>query len=236
MAYTIGKPTIGIGVTTYKRKHLLKECLDNIHKFTERPFKIYVAEDTDADRRGIALRKNECLEHLKDCDYVFLFDDDCYPKRSGWTEMLIEKHKATNVHHFLLIDYKNHDLKNYLFINGETLTTHNKAGGVMMFLTKEAIEKVGGFYTEYDTYGYEHLGYSCRVYEAKLTPDYFVSFEEMNEYFFSHDYDNEGFLFNKSTITNKERDRFADVNKPIFAQDVTQVYRPIICQKDQRQS
>lgn len=223
--------TIGIGVTTYKRKDLLKECLDNIHKFTNTPFKLYVAEDTDADKRGIALRKNECLENLKDCDYIFLFDDDCFPKRSGWAEFIIEKHIKTNVHHFLLADYKNHDVKNYLFLNGESLTTHNKMGGVLIFLTKEVIQKVGGFYDKYDTYGFEHLGYSCRIYEAKLTPDYFVSFEEMNDYIFSHDYDDPGFLFNKSTINNKERDRFAEINKPIFSEDVSKIYRPIIWKK-----
>lgn len=223
--------TIGIGVTTYKRKELLQECLENIHKFTQRPFKLYVAEDTDADRKGVACRKNECLDNLKDCDFIFLFDDDCYPKKSGWAELIIDKHKKTNVHHFLLIDYKNHGVKNYLFINDETITTHNDSGGVMMFLTKQVIEKVGGFYTGYDTYGFEHIGYSCRVYEAKLTPDHFISFEEMNNYIFSHDYDNEGFLFNNSTIEKKLRDRFTEINKPIFIDDVKQIYRPLLWQK-----
>ena len=77
------KPTIGIGYTTYKRDDLLQECLDNLRLNTTLDYKLHIARDTDEDRRGIALRKNECLHHLQDCDYIFLFDDDCYPIKKG---------------------------------------------------------------------------------------------------------------------------------------------------------
>ena len=67
---------VGIGITSYNRPECLKECLEHIskHTFTNN-VKIYVATDTDEDRRGVAFRKNECLRSLKNCDYIFLFDD-----------------------------------------------------------------------------------------------------------------------------------------------------------------
>jgi hypothetical protein len=93
------KPKIGIGYTTYKRDALLQECLDNLRLYTTSDYKLHIARDSDEDRRGIALRKNECLHHLQDCDYIFLFDDDCYPKKKGWeqfTDAIISKVNEQN--------------------------------------------------------------------------------------------------------------------------------------------
>ena len=82
--------SIGVGITSYNRPECLKECLEHIynHTFTNN-VKIYVATDTDEDRRGVAFRKNECLRSLKNCDHIFLFDDDCYPINDGWIDFFI---------------------------------------------------------------------------------------------------------------------------------------------------
>ena len=65
--------SIGVGVTTFNRPECLKECLEHIskHTFTDN-VKIYVATDTDEDRRGVAFRKNECLKSLKNCDHILM--------------------------------------------------------------------------------------------------------------------------------------------------------------------
>ena len=223
---------IGIGVTTYKRPELLAQCLDHIRLFTASEYDLYVATDTDEDNRGIALRKNECIYNLQDCDYIFLFDDDCFPKKVGWELDVIEMHKKTNSHHFLLADNKIHNIVNLNFLGGETLNIYNKIGGVFMFITKEVVQKVGGFFNEYERYGFEHIGYSCRIFQAGLTPAPFVSYDRLNEFIFSCDYDVPDFLFNKSTLNNEERDRLGIINKEIFKKDVLKNYRPIIYEKN----
>ena len=69
---------------------------------------LYVATDSDKDRQGVARRKNECLRALKDCDYVFLFDDDCFPIKDGWVNFFIQSGDAhllylhSDLHSFIL--------------------------------------------------------------------------------------------------------------------------------------
>src|SRR3990167_10622112 len=103
---------MGVGVTTYNRPKHLELWKEQISKFssTNSPgyyFETYIANDgivsfdkqQTLSRKGIAYRKNECLRVLKDCDYVFLFDDDCFPIKSGWVGFFIEAHKASGQHH-----------------------------------------------------------------------------------------------------------------------------------------
>ena len=67
--------TIGIGVSsTPNRKYLLDEWLVNFRKHTKQPYHLHIHEDINY--RGVAYSKNENLKALKDCDYIFLFDDD----------------------------------------------------------------------------------------------------------------------------------------------------------------
>jgi len=49
--------SIGIGVTTYNRPKIKKLWLENYLKYTQGDnIKLYIAEDTDLDRKGIAAR------------------------------------------------------------------------------------------------------------------------------------------------------------------------------------
>ena len=76
----------GIGITTKDRPELLKALVDSIHKHTDMSNVLLHIEDDSIERLGVAKRKNNCLRALKDCDYVFLFDDDCHPIKDGWIE------------------------------------------------------------------------------------------------------------------------------------------------------
>jgi GT2 family glycosyltransferase len=219
---------IGIGVTTYKRKALLQECLDNIHKFTERPFKLYVAEDTDADRKGIALRKNECLFHLQDCDYIFLFDDDCFPIKSGWEKFFIEASNHTNYHHFNYLKSDIHLEKNFHFQGDYTIQSYHRCGGVFLFLTKEVLQKVGGFYDKYEFHGFEHLGYTLRIMMSGLIPEMYLCPSGADEYLFAYDYEVKDF---QSTIPNDLKHEMNEKNKFLLEKDCESIYREIIWEK-----
>lgn len=132
---------IGIGVTTYNRPDLALFCLANIKRFTTEPYKLYIAVDSDNDRQGVAKRKNECLKALEDCDYIVLFDDDCYPIKEGWEKALIDKSKKTNSHHFCFNKEPFYEKKGLIFINGVELECFGASGGVMLFYSKEVLKR-----------------------------------------------------------------------------------------------
>ena len=82
---------VGVGVTTFNRPECLKECLEHINKHTYMSnVVIHVEDENDIyERMGIAFRKNMCLRALKDCDFVFLFDDDTFPIKDGWIDFFV---------------------------------------------------------------------------------------------------------------------------------------------------
>jgi glycosyltransferase involved in cell wall biosynthesis len=219
---------VGIGITTYKRKDLLEKCLENFQKYSTHPYKLYIAQDTDANRKGIALRKNECLENLKHCDYIFLFDDDCYPIQSGWEDFFIKAHKASGYHHFCYLTKNLHIEKNYYFCGDYTIKSYAQCGGVFMFITKEVLNKVGGFYNGYKFYGFEHLGYTLRIFFAKLIPEMYLSVDGAENYLFAHDYQEENF---QSTMDKETKLALSEENKYILETDAKEIYRPIITER-----
>lgn len=215
---------VGIGITTYKRKDLLKKCLEHFEKYSTLPYRLYVAEDTDEDRKGIALRKNECLYHLQDCEYIFLFDDDCYPIKEGWEDFFINAHKESGYHHFCYLTKNLHMEKNYYFCGEYTIKSYSQCGGVFMFLTREVLKKVGGLYDGYKFYGFEHIGYSWRIFNAKLIPEMYLCVEGTESYLFAHDYQVDEF---QSTIDKETKLALSEENKYILETDTKEIYRPI---------
>lgn len=215
---------VGIGITTYKRKDLLKKCLEHFEKYSTLPYRFYVAEDTDEDRKGIALRKNECLYHLQDCEYIFLFDDDCYPIKEGWEDFFINAHKESGYHHFCYLTKNLHMEKNYYFCGEYTIKSYSQCGGVFMFLTREVLKKVGGLYDGYKFYGFEHIGYSWRIFNAKLIPEMYLCVEGTESYLFAHDYQVDEF---QSTIDKETKLALSEENKYILETDTKEIYRPI---------
>jgi hypothetical protein len=197
------KPKIGIGYTTYKRDDLLQECLDNLRLNTTSDYKLHIARDSDEDRRGIALRKNECLHHLQDCDYIFLFDDDCYPKKKGWEQFIIKAHLDSGEQHFAYLKDNIHSAKNFYFCGDTTIKSFVTCGGVFLSITNECLKKVGGFWDKYEIYGFEH-------------------------YLFAYDYEDKEF---KSTIPLDERIELSEKGKKIFAIDAEVIYKPIIYER-----
>ena len=180
---------IGIGVTTYNRPKHIENWLTQIRLYCAVDV-VYLADDCN-DRKGIAYRKNECLRALKDCDYIFLFDDDTFPIKEGWAEFFIEAHKASGQHHFLYLK-ETPTIKIIDAIGSQDgfINIYNNCAGSFMFLTKEVIEKVGALNPLYGIYGYEHAGYSNRIHEAGLTPmGKYLCPTGAGEYIYAMDFD-----------------------------------------------
>jgi len=177
---------IGIGVTSYKRPEHLDLWRDQYLEYGK-PSNAGTYYIDEPVRKGIAYGKNQCLEDLKDCDYIFLFDDDCFPIKKGWEEFFINHHKKTGDHHFLYL----RETANIICTSEKNgLRIFNNCGGCFMFLTKEVIEKVGGFNKDYGYYGFEHAGYTNRIHEAGMTPtgNYLCPLGS-EEYIYAMDYD-----------------------------------------------
>lgn len=155
--------TVGIGITTTpNRKKIFEQTLSYIYKFTEIS-KLYIHNDNNY--RGVAYSKNCCMYNLMDCDYVFLFDDDCYPVDSNWLEYMMDCFDYSGENHFLFLNKTHQPIENYKYVG---ITEHKECGGVFMAYTKRVLNTIGYMDAEYSGWGFEHAGWSNRVYKAGL--------------------------------------------------------------------
>lgn len=208
---------VGLGVTTYNRPELLEKCLRQINRHTFMDdVTIYVAKDTDSDRKGVAYRKNECLRALKDCDHIILLDDDCYPIKDGWIEFLI----SSKQNHLLYLNHTHNKIGRF-----KDIDIYKDCGGVMLYLTKEVINKVGAFNEEFIRWGLEHCEYSLRIFKAGLTPAAYMMKKGTDKYFYALDYDSK--IIHQSTINNFEKNLLFNINRVIFAKPITEIYRAL---------
>jgi len=232
---------VGCGVTTYKRPEVLRLFLRQLQDNTVNYY-FHIAYDRIDDRKGIAHRKNECLRILYEsgCDYIFLFDDDCFPVKKGWMDFFIQAHERTGQDHFLYLKELG-ELKKTGEQDG--IDIYNLCGGVFMFLTRKVIEEVGGFNPRYKIYGYEHGTYSMRVHNAGLTPmGAYLCPQGSGEFIYSLDWDrhltfpevqhmvfkDKPFGFESSL--NDEMDKLPEYLKEngyIFHQDLLQIKQPL---------
>lgn len=189
---------IGIGVTTFNRPHCIEKWQSMVNNFTPdmSNVKIHIAEDSIQDRKGVAARKNECLRSLIECDYVFLFDDDCYPIKEGWVDFF-----ANSGHeHLLFADPNNHVLEK----RAGNLMIFSNSSGVFMFLTKSAIQRVGAFDEQFSPFGFEHIDYSNRI----LCNSEYPMLEGTESYLYAEDFYNP---YHRTSIS--EYEKIASINK-----------------------
>lgn len=203
---------IGIGVTNYKRPDMLNKFLAELYDNTTYDHHLVIATDTDDDRKGIAFRKNECLRALKDCDHIFLFDDDCYPIKKGWEDYFIN----SGYNHLLYLNASH----NHFDTTGE-LELYKDCGGVFMYMTKGAVERVGAFNEEYKLYSFEHAEYSIRILgEHGIYP----MLKDTGKYIYAEDYSNPN---HKSSITDLEKTKLIRQNFPLFIEGTKLEYLPL---------
>lgn len=209
---------IGIGITTNGRAHLLKALMDSIHRHTKMEgVKVYVADDSK-DRVGVAKKKNECLWHLRDCEHVFLLDDDVEVKKDSWPDFFIESGRE----HLLFLK----DTHRPIGRKG-ACDFYQDCGGVFMYMTKKCIDTVGAFNEKFGIYGFEHAEYSQRVCMAGLTESPYPCMRRTGEYIMAHDYSTQNHM---SSITYEEKMTYIKINYPkFFNEPIKDIYIPITC-------
>lgn len=189
---------IGIGLCTYNRGKDAKRVLNQIMQTIDvNKCDIIVADDGSTDDTGKifsnleyaeyatgenvggARNKNRILKRFKDHDYIFIMEDDIYPIKPGWIEMIIECITLSNIQHFNYIHKSVFNLPGYSYVDdpykykGFTLRTSPNLGAQMMIMTKQCVKMVGGFAPDFKGYGWGHCHYTWRCAKAGMTTPYF---------------------------------------------------------------
>lgn len=220
---------IAICITTRNRPDILKRAL--IYWVTYKPesANIFIVDDASDNfhllwssdwvkfrfetQQGIAKAKNKCLELAQGYDYVFLVDDDVYPKVDGWEKPYIE----SGLNHMALTFDKNskgHYYSPSVRREGEWngYATYNAPNGCMLFLTRKAIATAGGMRPEFGIWGFEHVEYSQRIHLLGLTPHPYIDVPNSLDLFYVCDYYNEV----KSSIPNNIKAKSGQENLRIW--------------------
>lgn len=211
---------IGIGYTTHNRNSVIREAINNIKRYTKVPYKLVIVDDASkvpvigATYRfdvnvGISVAKNKCLELLDDCDHIFLFDDDCYPKKIDWHK----PYTQSGLNHLSFTFDRLADGR----LNGnekideiDNFNIFNNPCGCMLYINRKCLDVVGGFDTAYKRYGFEHGDFSRRVYNNGLTPHLFMDIKNSLELFHSMDY------HKRINTTVKNKMEFREANKKLY--------------------
>ena len=151
-------PKVGIGVITM-----------GIRKLKEYPRSVYSEFFVfiDKEKKGPGAARNKCLEYFSNlgCDHIFLFDDDCYPLKSGWEDMAIKSAEKNNVY-FMALPEKFKSVK--IMHPTSEIQYWNQALGCFTYHSKKSLETIGGYNTTYNRYGFEDAGIKERAKLANL--------------------------------------------------------------------
>lgn len=193
----------GVGITTRNRPECLETCLrhfinfgygdkivvidDNsemwqVNKDIVESFGVNVTYKYSNSRLGVSKAKNACLWELRDCEHVFLFDDDTWPQCDNWAETWIKINEVNGVGHSMF----NVTAEELLDLNpafravvkpiasiGDSdtkMVSFSNCFGVMLYFNRACLDTIGGFLNDTPhLYGYEHAQISGRANIAGFT-------------------------------------------------------------------
>lgn len=200
---------IGVGVITMGVR-----ALKSYRTQPDTYFHVHV----DTDKKGVSHARNTCLKHLYDegCDYMFVFDDDCYPVMDGWEKYFVKQAQKHDMQFFILPEAFKDPLLN---IRGEVGFW---GGGLCQFAlySRRCIEEVGYYNTAYDRYGYEDAGYMHRVWNSGINgplTDGHPSPIRVLAYIHSEDVYGEN---PQSNISQEDKQKYIEQNYPIYQAEI----------------
>jgi len=212
---------VGVAIsTTPKRKKVWDKLKEN--------FKEFMPEDAifdfrvDEKYKGVAFSKNASLRKLYDagCENFYLFDDDVWLKRKGFFHWVYRVHKASDIHHFC---YMNTNLKHHKELQALQFGNHrvqitNGLSGCFLYLTREALDRAGGYDLDFKGYGYNHIEFTGRINaHFNRQPNHYTTIKDMDKFLHSQDFDGPVKGIRKTqTLTRKQKQPHIERNKAIF--------------------
>lgn len=186
-----------IGIITYNRLSLLRQCLNSIYRNNEEEYsEIVVSDDGDSEetisflqeeaemerlhfitkpRGGVARNSNRILNYFlneTNAKYLFLLNDDIQITKASPScfRRYIRAYEDTGIEHFSYLDQSApHKVFSVVVINNHVIKESRSGDGCFMFFTRKAIETLGGFDIEFGLYGCEHADMSRRASFAGMT-------------------------------------------------------------------
>ena len=213
---------IGIGITEHNRPDVFKEALKNIKKYLPPNAKLVIVDDASTvpvkeatyrfeNNVGIARAKNKCLELLQDCDHIFLFDSDCWPKAKDWYLPYVESEEPHLMYIFKdLVNAKLNDSRE--LYRDSKIVAYSHPRGCMLYAHKSVLASAGGMDTNYKRWGFEHVDWSNRIYNVGLTRFRYQDVPDSNQLIYSLD---EQMLVD-STVSTQERQPYLNEMRPYF--------------------
>lgn len=187
---------IGIGMVTYNRpkyfgqssKSVVRQLLSSTDRFVvyndgsdknyDRQYKWLNAVKSDKiqiidskENHGVAHAKNQLFRELmKDCDYIFIIEDDIIPQNSGAITMYMAANRMTGIDHMLFAYHGpgNRQEDSLIQIDGP-LAIYKACVGAWCFYTRDILEKVGLMDENFHN-AWEHVEHSWRIAQYHNIP------------------------------------------------------------------
>ena len=234
---------IGIGIITCNRLEYLKELLKSLDQCIDTIDELVIVNDgshiddlselnlpiqktswlNNPENLGVGKSKNRAMQHLldKDCDYIFVIEDDMIILDSSVFSKYIEAYKVSGIHHFnygpgspfnrkqdIQFDLHNRHLlkqdsepKPKMILDYKTVKVSLFEHTVAMFsfFTREVLDKVGLFDDAFYN-AWEHVDHTYRIIKAGYHPPFWW-FADLHN---SHEYITEApGAIDNSSIANK---------------------------------
>ena len=186
---------IGIGIITCNRNEFLRDCVKSIApewydeliiiNDGDKPITtFYGCEIVNNDQNiGVCKSKNKALKELlnRDCDYIFLVEDDMRFKRNAFDEY-IKASAITGIQHMSFAYHgpankgnisKGEPKPRKVIDYGDVKIALNQHSvGAVCFYTRKSLEDVGIFDEDFDKNNFEHVEHSYRLAKSGYSTPY----------------------------------------------------------------
>lgn len=174
---------IGVGIITCNRPDFFQQCFnslpDNIDEIVVvndgNPLPFDLSRGIEIQNNvnlGVGKSKNVAMQHLldKECDYIFIIEDDMLIKRQDIFDAYIAASKETGIQHFLFA-YHGPANKNGIsggkpcprkiieYPSGINIALNQHCVGAMCMYTKQSLQDTGLFDTSFHN-AFEHVHHS----------------------------------------------------------------------------
>jgi len=147
------------------------------------------------ERVGVATNKSRIFRFFlenKAYSHLFLFEDDCWPIKEGWMDFYLDHHERGQTECLLFLPPGMYGALAYskLLPAGAALNGYTQDGGMLLSLTRKAIETCGGFHKAFKAalYGGEHSELVRRLTRNALMPWTYLAPRGCEAYFDGWDY------------------------------------------------